>query len=147
MCVYILFRFVSIIIRLLQDIEYSSMCCTVCTCCLPILYIVLCVNKFKVLVFPLSQLVLVVKILSGQCRRGKRRRFDPCFRTIFWRTAQQPTPVFLPGEYHGWRSLADYGPQSHKELNTIEAASRAPASPWVTVSLFTVTMSLFRFCK
>ena len=29
--------------------------------------------------------------------------------------AQQPTPVFLPGESYGQRSLAGYGPQGQKE--------------------------------
>ena len=32
-----------------------------------------------------------------------------------------PTPVFLPGEPHGQRSLVGYGPQGHKELDTTEA--------------------------
>ena len=27
-----------------------------------------------------------------------------------WRRAWQPTPVFLPGESHGQRSVADYSP-------------------------------------
>ena len=27
----------------------------------------------------------------------------------------EPTPVFLPGESHGQRSLAGYSPQAHKE--------------------------------
>ena len=31
------------------------------------------------------------------------------------------TPVLLPGEFHGKRSLAGYSPQSHKELDTTEA--------------------------
>ena len=29
---------------------------------------------------------------------------------IPWRRAWQPTPVFLPGESHGQRSLAGYSP-------------------------------------
>jgi len=29
-------------------------------------------------------------------------------RKIPWRRAQQPTPVFLPGEFHGQKSLAGY---------------------------------------
>ena len=33
----------------------------------------------------------------------------------------QPTPVVLPGESHGQRSLAGYSPQGHKELATTEA--------------------------
>ena len=32
----------------------------------------------------------------------------------------QPTPVFLPGESHGQRSLAGYSPWGHKELDTTE---------------------------
>ena len=32
-----------------------------------------------------------------QCRRCKRRRFDPWVGKIPWRRAWQPTPVFLPG--------------------------------------------------
>ena len=32
----------------------------------------------------------------------------------------KPTPVFLPGESHGQRSLAGYSPWGHKESNTTE---------------------------
>ena len=35
----------------------------------------------------------------------------------------QPTPVFLPGESYGQRSLADYSPWSHKESDMIEQLS------------------------
>ena len=38
-----------------------------------------------------------------------------------WRRAWQPTPVFLPGESHGQRSLASYSPRGHKEADTAEA--------------------------
>ena len=34
---------------------------------------------------------------------------------IFWRRKWQPTPVFLPGESHGQRSLVSYSPQGRKE--------------------------------
>ena len=30
----------------------------------------------------------------------------------------QPSPVFLPGESHGHRSLVGYSPRGHKELDT-----------------------------
>ena len=33
----------------------------------------------------------------------------------------QPTPVFLPGESHGQRSLVGYSSWGHKELDTTEA--------------------------
>jgi len=29
---------------------------------------------------------------------------------IPWRRKWQPTPVFLPGKSHGWRSLVGYSP-------------------------------------
>ena len=32
----------------------------------------------------------------------------------------QPTPVFLPGESHGQRSLVGYSPWGRKKLDTIE---------------------------
>ena len=35
-----------------------------------------------------------------------------------WRRAWQPTPVFLPGEAHGQRSLVGYSPQGLKESDT-----------------------------
>ena len=41
-----------------------------------------------------------------QCRRHKRHGFDSWVGKIPWRRARQPTPVFLPGESHGQRSLA-----------------------------------------
>ena len=37
-----------------------------------------------------------------------------------WRRKWQPTPVFLPGESHGWRSLVGYSPQGLKESDTTE---------------------------
>ena len=40
-----------------------------------------------------------------QCCRHKKHGFDPWVRKIPWRRAGQPTPVFLPGESHGQRSI------------------------------------------
>ena len=45
-----------------------------------------------------------------QYRRFKRLGFDPWVGKIPWRNAWQFTPVFLPEESHGQRSLADYSP-------------------------------------
>ena len=45
-----------------------------------------------------------------QSRRHKRLGFNPWVRKIPWRRAWQPTPVFLPGQCHGQRSLAGYNP-------------------------------------
>ena len=37
-----------------------------------------------------------------------------------WRREWQPTPVFLPGEFHGQRSLAGYSPWGHRKADTTE---------------------------
>ena len=57
----------------------------------------------------------------GQCRRRKRHRFNPWIGKILWRRAWQPTPVFLPGESHGQRSLVGYCPWGRKESDITEA--------------------------
>ena len=44
------------------------------------------------------------------CLQCKRPWFDPWVRKILWRRKWQPTPVFLPGEFHEQRSLVDYSP-------------------------------------
>ena len=40
-----------------------------------------------------------------------------------WSRAWQPTPVFLPGEFHGQRSLAGYSSWGHNESDTTERFS------------------------
>ena len=40
--------------------------------------------------------------------------------TYPWRREWQLTPVFLPGEFHGQRSLARCSPRGHKEWRTTE---------------------------
>ena len=45
------------------------------------------------------------KVSTYQSRRWKRCGFSPWVRKIPWRKAWQPTPVFLPGEFQGQRSL------------------------------------------
>ena len=37
-----------------------------------------------------------------------------------WRREWQPTPIFLPGEFHGQRSLAGYSAWGCQELDTTE---------------------------
>ena len=45
---------------------------------------------------------------------------DPWVRKIPWKRAWQLTPVFLPGESHGQRSLVDYSPWDRQELDAAE---------------------------
>ena len=51
-----------------------------------------------------------------QCRRLKSSRFDPSLGKIPWKRAWQPTPVFLPGEFHRQRSPAGCSPWGCKEF-------------------------------
>ena len=60
-------------------------------------------------------MVLVVKNLPANA--GDIRDVS----SIPWRRAWQPTTVFMPGESHGQRSLAGYGPQDHIETYMTEA--------------------------
>ena len=55
------------------------------------------------------------KELVCQCRRHKKLRFNPWVGKIPWRRKRQPTPVFLPGESHGQRSLVGYSPWGRTE--------------------------------
>ena len=50
-----------------------------------------------------------------QCRRP---RFYPWVGKIPWRREWLPTPVSLPGESHGQRSLTGYSPWGHTESDT-----------------------------
>ena len=55
-----------------------------------------------------------------QCRR---HRFNPWVRKIPWSRKWHPTPLFLPGEFHGQRSLVGQSQWSHKESDTTERMS------------------------
>ena len=49
-----------------------------------------------------------------------RPGFSPWIGRIPWRRTWQPTPVFLPGEFHGQRSLVGYSPWGRKESDMTE---------------------------
>jgi len=37
-------------------------------------------------------------------------QYNPWVRKISWRREWLPTPIFLPGEFHGQKSLTGYSP-------------------------------------
>ena len=53
----------------------------------------------------------------GHWRAQSLRQGDP------WRRKWPPAPAFLPGESHGQRSLAGYGPWGLEESDTTEQLS------------------------
>ena len=54
------------------------------------------------------------------CKDQRRPSFDPWVGKIPWRRDWQPIPVFLPGEFHGQRSLASCSPWGCKESDMTE---------------------------
>ena len=84
-----------------------------------------------------------------QCRRCKRHGFDSWIRKIPWNRKWQPTEVFLPRKFQGWRSLAGY--------NHGAAKSRTWLSDWAHIYVerkhyryhwsFSFTISLRSFMK
>ena len=80
---------------------------------------------------------IIGKESTCQCRqRPERCGFNPWVRKIPWRRKCQPMPVFLPGEFHGQRSLASYSPWGHKESDTAEWLSTLYLSQSQSHSLF-----------
>ena len=55
-----------------------------------------------------------------QCKGHKRLGFSPWVGKIPWRRTWQSTPVLLPGEYHGQRTLAVYRLWGGKESDMTE---------------------------
>ena len=65
-----------------------------------------------------SQVALVGKNPPANAGDVKRGRLNPWVGKIPWRRAWQPTPVFLPGESHGQRSLVGYSAWGRKGSGT-----------------------------
>ena len=58
-----------------------------------------------------------------QCRRSKRRGFEPWIGKIPCSRKWHPTPVFLPGKFYGQRSLTGNIPWGLKEQEMTERPS------------------------
>ena len=54
------------------------------------------------------------------CNVGDLGSIDPWVGKIPWRREWQPTPVFLPGEFHRQRSLVGHSLWGHKESDMTE---------------------------
>ena len=67
------------------------------------------------------------------CLQCGRPWFSPWVGKIPWRRKRLPIPIFLPGEFHGQRSLVGYSSWDHKELDTTE---------WLALSL----VFAFNYC-
>ena len=59
------------------------------------------------------------EVTASACNEGDLGSI-PGLGSFLWRRKWQPTPVFLPRESHGQRSLVGYSPQGCKESDTTE---------------------------
>ena len=101
------------------------------------------------------------KVPACQWRRHRRCGFDSWVGKSHWRRKWHPTPVFLPGQSHARKNLAEYNPWGHKELNMAEWLSthvymsisnsltiHSPHSALLeTISLFSKSVRVFLFYK
>ena len=87
-----------------------------------------------------SQVALVVKNLPANA--GDMRDLG----MISWRRARQPSPVLLPGESHGQKSLVGYSPQGHKESDTTEATAHVHVQ-WTVLCKWFLKMQNFNDVK
>ena len=53
-----------------------------------------------------------------QCHKRQRQTMEMFQITGGWGDMWQPTPVFLPGKFHGQKSLAGYSPWAQTRLST-----------------------------
>ena len=63
------------------------------------------------------------------CNAGDMGSIIPELGRFPWRTAWQPTPVFLPGKSHGQRRLVGYSPWGHKSWTRLGTKPPPPLSP------------------
>ena len=54
---------------------------------------------------------------------------------LYWRRKWQSTPVFLPGESHGRRSLVGYSPRGHKESDTT----------YISISIYVHILGIYKY--
>ena len=78
--------------------------------------------------FGASQVTLVVKNLPANAGDIRDVSSIPGSGRSPWKREWQPTPVFLPGESHGQRSLAGYSPRGRTESALTEVTKHSTHS-------------------
>ena len=80
---------------------------------------------------------------SGKESTCKCRRLHPWVGKIPWNRKWQPTPVFLPGKFHGQRSLVSYSPWGCKELEMTERLSTSICTYFISLLKYKLVMEEF----
>ena len=73
-----------------------------------------CIWSFLITVSSVHWTFLVAQMVKNPPANAGNPGLDPWVRKILWRRKWQPTPVFLPGEFHEQRSLTGHSPWSHR---------------------------------
>ena len=73
----------------------------------------------------------VVKNPPANAGDGRSLGLDPWVRKIPWRRKWQPTPVFLPGESHGERSLVGCSSWGYRRVGHDLAAKQKQPELWL----------------
>ena len=99
-----------------------------------------CVVLWELADFHLSDFIFPPGLLVGSSSKefackSRRHRFDPWVGNISWKRKWHPTPVFLPEEFHGQRSLVGCSPCGSKEWDTTECLSSSSSRPCLPPSL------------
>ena len=74
------------------------------------------------------------------CKSHNFQIFSPILS--FWSRKWQPTLVFLPGEFHRWRSLVGCGSWGRKESDTTEWPPQHISCPFIFIISFSVSKLL-----
>ena len=96
------------------------------------------------------------------CLECRKPGIDTLIGKIPWRRIWLPTPLFLPGDFHGQMSLAGYSPWRCKESDTTDGLSTQLSTVYTvsnkyhsyrcithggTVGTHIVTPKMYGFCK
>ena len=89
---------------------------------------------------PAPRTLLLVQLLQEAPQQSQVKDSDSCHGERPLGREWLPTPVFLPGEFHGQRSLAGYSPWGCRESDTTEQLThthRVNDGQWVCIFYFT----------
>ena len=79
---------------------------------------------------------------TSQCWK-QRQGFDPWVGKIPCSRKWQPTPICLPGEFHGQRGQAGCNPPGHKQLDTTQHTHKHLKYYFTVLSVFKDENTLF----
>ena len=81
-------------------------------------------NRININAFNISIWASLVAQTIKNLPAKQETQVDPWVWKIPWRREWQPTPIFLPGEFHGQRSLEGYSPWGHRKSDMTEWLGR-----------------------